>query len=122
MINKVFHISDIHIRLYRRSKEYVLVLENLLRTINERKDEHSIIIVTGDIFHSKTEMSPESVNLGIMFLDELSKTLPTIVIAGNHDANLSNNNRLDSLSPLVSTINEYNKNLFYYKDTGWYTY
>ncbi|HRT04005.1 MAG TPA: hypothetical protein P5513_08715 [Candidatus Diapherotrites archaeon] len=64
MINKIFQISDIHIRLYRRFKEYQLVLENLINIINERKDENSIIIITGDLFHSKTEMSPESINLG----------------------------------------------------------
>ena len=122
MINKIFHISDIHIRLYRRSREYQSVLENLISIINERKDKNSIIIVTGDIFHSKTEMSPESVSLGTLFLNKLSQILPTIVIAGNHDANLSNNNRLDSLSPLISIINEYNKNLLYYKETGWYFY
>lgn len=122
MINKIFHISDIHIRLYRRSREYQSVLENLISIINDRKDENSIIIVTGDIFHSKTEMSPESVSLGTLFLNKLSQILPTIVIAGNHDANLSNNNRLDSLSPLISIINEHNKNLLYYKETGWYFY
>lgn len=122
MINKIFHISDIHIRLYRRSREYQSVLENLISIINDRKDENSIIIVTGDIFHSKTEMSPESVSLGTLFLNKLSQILPTIVIAGNHDANLSNNNRLDSLSPLISIINENNKNLLYYKETGWYFY
>ena len=122
MINKIFHISDIHIKLYRRSKEYQFILENLINTINERKDEHSLIIITGDIFHSKTEMSPESVNLGILFLNKLSQILPTIIIAGNHDANLSNSNRLDSLTPLVSAINKYNPNLLYYKQTGWYFY
>ena len=122
MINKIFQISDIHIRLYRRFKEYQLVLENLINIINERKDENSIIIITGDLFHSKTEMSPESINLGTQFLNKLSQILPTIIIAGNHDANLANNNRLDSLSPLISLINEYNKNLFYYKNTGWYQY
>jgi len=72
MINKIFHISDIHIRLYRRSREYQSVLENLISIINERKDKNSIIIVTGDIFHSKTEMSPESVSLGTLFLSKLS--------------------------------------------------
>ena len=48
------------------------VLENLISIINDRKDENSIIIVTGDIFHSKTEMSPESVSLGTLFLNKLS--------------------------------------------------
>lgn len=55
-----------------------------------------------------------------LFLDTLSDILPTIIIAGNHDANLSNENRLDSLTPIVNLINK--ENLIYYRDTGWYKY
>lgn len=122
MINKIYHISDIHIKLYRRKKQYINVLENLIEYINETKDQNSLIVITGDIVHSKTQLSPQAVQLVDTYFNKLSKILPTIVIAGNHDANLSNQHRLDALTPIVSLINKYNSNLHYYRDTGWYIY
>jgi len=77
-----------------------------------------LIVITGDLFHSKTELSPESIHLASQFLLKLSNTLPTIIIAGNHDANLSNKHRLDALSPIIKLLNI--DNLYYYRDTGWY--
>ena len=120
MIDKIFHVSDIHIRLYRRSKQYKQVLNNLIDKINKLKTQNSIIVLTGDILHSKTEMSPESIVMADLFLSSLAEVLPTIVIAGNHDANLANKNRLDSLTPIIELID--NQNLIYYRDTGWYNY
>lgn len=79
-----------------------------------------MIVVTGDLFHSKTEMSPESITMATAFLTALSSTLPTVLIAGNHDANLANLSRLDSITPIVELIKS--DNLVYYKDTGWYKY
>lgn len=118
MIKKIFHISDIHIRLYRRAKQYLHVLQNLLTTIEERMDQHSIAVVTGDIFHSKNELSPEAIAIASGFFQRLLELLPVILIAGNHDTNLANSNRLDSLSPIVQLIED--QNLFYLKNTGWY--
>ncbi len=122
MINKIYHISDIHIKLYRRKKQYINVLQNLIEYINKTKDQNSLIVLTGDIFHSKTQLSPQAVFMADLYLNKLSQVLPTIVIAGNHDANLSNQHRLDALSPIVSLINKHNSNLHYYKQTGWYKY
>ncbi len=42
--------------------------------------------------------------------------LPTIIIPGNHDANLNNHSRLDALSPIVNALNH--PNLHYLKDDG----
>jgi DNA repair exonuclease SbcCD ATPase subunit len=43
---------------------------------------------------------------------------PLVLVAGNHDATLSNKSRLDSLTPLVDSLNH--PNLFYLKTTGLY--
>jgi DNA repair exonuclease SbcCD ATPase subunit len=43
---------------------------------------------------------------------------PLILVAGNHDATLSNKSRLDSLTPIVDALNH--PNLFYLKTTGLY--
>lgn len=120
MIKQIFHISDIHIHLYRKNKQYLNVLENLIKEIKKRKIEESIIVVTGDLFHTKTELSPQSIQMADLYLTALSEILPTIVIAGNHDTNLSNKNRLDSIGPIVSLFN--NDRIMYYRDTGWYHY
>jgi DNA repair exonuclease SbcCD ATPase subunit len=126
-IKKIYHISDIHINLYKKHDEYNHVFGNLYsflkKDIQKYKYElyDSILVVTGDILHSKTELSPESIQLTYDLFYELSSILPVVVIAGNHDANLSNKNRLDSLSPIIGSL-DMNPDipLFYLKNTGIY--
>lgn len=118
-VQKIYHVSDIHIRLYQRHKEYREVFDRLYSFLEERRNENAIIVVSGDLFHSKTELSPESVNLGKEFLDTLSSYLPTIVFAGNHDGNMNNKHRMDSITPIID-IN--NTNLLYYKDSNIYEF
>jgi DNA repair exonuclease SbcCD ATPase subunit len=48
----------------------------------------------------------------------LADKRPTILVAGNHDATLTNKNRLDSLTPIVKALNH--DNLYYLKDTEIY--
>ena len=117
-VEKIFHLADIHIRLFKRNNEYREVFQNLYEEIKKEKTENSIIVVAGDIFHSKGEMTPESVLLASDFFKKLSSILPTIVTAGNHDANLNNKSRLDAIYPIVRALNI--KDLYYLKDTGLY--
>lgn len=114
MIKYIHHISDIHIRLLKRHDEYRQVFKNLYTKIKENAHE-SIIVVTGDIVHSKTEMSPELVDLTSEFFTELAKITKVLVIPGNHDCNLNNTSRLDTLSPILENLK--NKNIIYSKET-----
>jgi len=84
MIKYIHHISDIHIRLLKRHNEYRQVFENLYTKIKENV-ENSIIVVTGDVVHSKTDMSPELVELTSEFFTNLAKLTKVLVIPGNHD-------------------------------------
>ena len=118
MINKIYHIADVHIRNVKRHKEYRQVFRRLYSYIKKTKSENDIIYVAGDIVHAKTDMSPELIDLTSEFFSNLADLLPTIVILGNHDCNLNNNYRLDALSPIVKAINH--KNLHYLKDNGVY--
>ena len=111
-ITKIFHISDIHIRLQKRHDEYKKVFANLYASLKEEAIPGGIIVITGDILHSKTELSPECVALTADFFQKLSKIMPLIIMAGNHDANLNNNNRMDSLTPIVEKV--ITKSLCYY--------
>jgi DNA repair exonuclease SbcCD nuclease subunit len=79
---------------------------------------NGIIYVGGDIAHAKTQMSPELVFQISKFFKSLADIAPTIVITGNHDANMNNPNRMDVLSPIIDNITH--DNLHYLKDSGVY--
>lgn len=113
----ILHIADVHIRLTKRHDEYLEVFNRLYKAI-EKTPSTTLIAVLGDLFHSKSDLSPECVKLASDFLQNLARLRPTILIAGNHDATLANKNRLDSLTPIVEPIK--NENLFYLKDSGIY--
>ncbi len=113
-IDKIFHISDIHIRTLKRHKEYQEVFDNLFLYIAQHATNQSICVLTGDIVHSKLDMSPELINMLTKFFNGFH--IPTIVILGNHDMNLNNLYRLDAISPILDVIN--NKNIHFIKDNG----
>lgn len=113
----VFHLADIHIRLTKRHEEYRSVFNRLYSDV-KMSPPNTCITVLGDVFHSKSDLSPECVSLASDLLKSLADIRPTVLISGNHDATLSNKSRMDSLSPIVNAINH--KNLFYLKDTGLY--
>lgn len=113
----IIHLSDIHIRLTKRHDEYKEVFNRLYADI-EAMDDDVAIFVLGDVVNSKIDLSPECVNLAAELLFNLAESHPTVLIAGNHDTNLTNKNRMDSLSPIVSALNH--DNLFYLKESGLY--
>ena len=115
-IKKIYHIADVHIRNLKRHKEYREVFENLYKYIKTTKTDDSVIVLCGDIVHAKTDMTPEVIEMTQTFLKNLSDMLPTILIPGNHDANLNNPSRLDALSPIVNALGH--PNLHYLKDDG----
>lgn len=118
-LKKIVHLADIHIRLFKRHDEYNECFQTLYNQLRQEDLTDSVIVVAGDIVHAKTDMSPEMVVMATEFLKTLADIAPTVVIAGNHDLNLSNMNRLDSLTPIISSINH--KDLHYFKHSGVYT-
>ncbi len=113
-IDKIFHISDVHIRTLKRHKEYREVFQNLFDHIACNSTRSSIAVVTGDIVHSKLDMSPELIEMLVEFFDGFM--IPTIVILGNHDMNLNNMHRIDAISPIINVIK--NPNIHFIKDNG----
>lgn len=114
-LKTIYHIADIHIRNVKRHKEYRQVFELMFEEIRKRGTEDAIIYLAGDIAHAKLEMSPELVNEISWLFKECVKTCPTILIAGNHDCNMNNMDRMDVLTPIVDALNL--ENFFYLKDT-----
>ena len=114
---KAIQVADIQIRLTKRQDEYREVFNRFYDDL-EKITEPAIVIVAGDVFHNKTDLSPESVKLCKDFLVNVADRLTTILISGNHDANLANKSRLDSLTPVVEAIKH--PNLHYLRDSGLY--
>ena len=117
-VDKIFHISDIHIRTLKRHKEYEEVFDNLFLHIAQHATDQSICVLTGDIVHSKLDMSPELINMLTKFFNGFH--IPTIVILGNHDMNLNNLYRLDAISPILDVIN--NDNIHFIKENGLFSF
>ena len=100
-IDKIYHIADVHIRNLKRHKEYREVFSQLYGYILSTMGKNDVIYIAGDIVHAKTDMSPEVVDLTQEFFCKLADLLPTIVIPGNHDANLNNKDKVSQLIPKI---------------------
>ena len=107
---RLAHISDTHIRNYKYQKEYRQVFSHLYKTLKEENVD--FIVHTGDIAHTKTQISPEFVELASEFLSGLADIAPTYVLLGNHDGNLKNSARQDALTPIVQNLKHPNLHLF----------
>jgi len=111
---KFAHIADTHIRNLKYHKEYKEVFSQLYKKL--RKLDVDYIIHCGDIAHTKTQISPEFVDMCTSFFKNLADIAPTYIILGNHDGNLRNSGRQDALSPIVSALDH--KNLYLLKNSG----
>ena len=117
-LKHIHHISDIQIRNLKRHREYEQVFEGLYKEV-KKNPKNAISYIGGDIAHSKTEMSPELIDQLSRLFKNLADICPLVIIAGNHDCNLNNLNRMDCLTPIVENLNH--PNLHYLKRTGVYT-
>lgn len=122
-VEYIAHISDVHIRLYQYHDRYRIVFSKLYNALKKMKHEVSnlmVIAITGDLLHSKNQLSPECTNITIDFLENLAKIAPTFLIAGNHDALLENSSRLDSISSILYKRDI--PNLYYLQKSGIYEF
>ncbi len=111
---KIAHISDTHIRNLKYHYEYKLAFEDLYRKL--RKMNPDFIVHTGDIAHTKTQLSPEFFQLCTSFLYNLAEVAPTYIILGNHDGNLKNDTRQDAITPIIDALEH--KDLHLLKNSG----
>jgi DNA repair exonuclease SbcCD nuclease subunit len=116
MIKKLVHFSDLHIRLFKDHDLYRGILVNMLKQFKEIAPDR--IVFTGDLVHSKNQMTPELIEFVAWILTECSQIAKTIVIIGNHDFLESNSSRLDALTPVIDSLK--NDNIVYLKNRGEY--
>jgi len=114
----IVHCADIHIRLTKRHDEYTEIFNKFYEEV-KKTPTTTLIAILGDLFHNKSDLSPECVQSAREFLFNCAEIRPTVLIAGNHDATLTNRNRLDSLTPIVGALNH--SNLFYLRENGLYS-
>ncbi len=108
------HISDTHIRNVKYHEEYRKVFKDIYESLENDKPDY--IIHTGDIAHTKTQLSPEYFEICADFLKNLADIAPTYIILGNHDGNLKNDNRQDAITPVVEALQHPNLHLL--KNSG----
>ena len=111
---KFAHISDTHIKNLKYHYEYRIIFEQLYEKLREEKVDY--IVHCGDIAHTKTQISPEYVDMCSQFFENLANIAPTYAILGNHDGNLKNSSRQDALTPIFNALN--NPNLHLLKESG----
>ena len=133
----IAHLADIHIRLNSRFDEYKAVLD---QTIEEMKIiQPRRIVIAGDLFHIKINMTPKSTSIAGYFLKELSKIAPVDIILGNHDMNEKMKAQGNTIEPLIELMGngfvlnkkesyskvhyyktEYSYGIYFYKSSGLY--
>ena len=111
---KFAHIADTHIKNLKYHYEYGIVFEKLYKTLREENVDY--IVHCGDIAHTKTQISPEFVEMCTKFFRNLADIAPTYIILGNHDGNLKNSSRQDALTPIAEALEHPNLHLL--KDSG----
>ena len=116
MINRLVHFSDLHIRLFKDHDLYRSILQTALKEWETLRPDR--IVFTGDLVHSKNQMTPELVEFVAWVLSECAKIAKTIVIIGNHDFLENNNTRLDALTPIIDSLK--NDRITYLKNRGVY--
>jgi len=117
---RIVHVSDIHIRNLKYHDEYKNVFEDFYKHLDELKPD--LIINTGDTAHTKTQISPEFVEMCSEHIREVAEYAPYHILLGNHDLNLVNPNRQDAISPIVDSIgNSVKHHVTLHKKSGIYS-
>jgi len=116
MIKKLVHFSDLHVRLFKDHELYRGVLIDMFNQFKEIAPDR--IVFTGDLVHSKNQMTPELIEFVAWTLTECAKIAKTVLIIGNHDFLENNDSRLDALTPVIDSLK--NDNIVYLKNRGVY--
>ena len=110
MVKKIIHLADIHIP-DNTERPYKEMLQSFFKQLYKNEiqgfDKNEIrIVVVGDIFHNKIRATNEARDLFHMFINFCSNLAKTYIVAGNHDMLQKNKERLDSISPSFSLLED----------------
>jgi len=98
--------SDIHLGLGQDSKQWHEIALNFAKWASEYYKENSIdeIIIPGDIFHNRSEVSVETLDIAKRFFDYF-KDFTIYISTGNHDCYYKDNSSVNSISILAGWNN-----------------
>jgi DNA repair exonuclease SbcCD nuclease subunit len=128
-INKIFVVGDLHLGIRNNSVEWAdIQKEFLLEVLPTTAQEHGfnpetdILILEGDIFHSRESINVRIQNDSMEIFEKLSKVFKrgVFIILGNHDVYYKDSNQVNSVrhlkhlaenihvfeSPEILTIND----------------
>jgi len=120
MIKTIIHLSDLHIRTTQYHDIYQKQFDKVYEVLDSKNlnyDEVRVVI-TGDVFHQKINISNEQLVLASNLFTKLSQYGKLVIIPGNHDFLENNTQRLDSITPIVELLNS--DKIVYYKNGGVY--
>lgn len=102
---RFIHFSDVHFRgSLTRHEEYTEIFNQFFEKCKVLKPDY--FVFTGDFVHTKTQnITPELIEKITWVFNRVSEIAPLHILLGNHDGNLANAERQDTLSPIVSAIN-----------------
>jgi DNA repair exonuclease SbcCD ATPase subunit len=69
-----------------------------------KENEVDIVVNTGDTYHNKLTVSSEYFNVAHRFFSKLKRRYPSITILGNHDIALTNQGRMDAVTPVMAAL------------------
>lgn len=103
-IEVIYHLGDIHIPgTLEREQEYELVLNRTVEMIKQEKRK-KMVVICGDLFHDKTKPYQEANILARDFMKNLGDVSEIVIIQGNHDINIDNENRKDSIKSTLRKL------------------
>lgn len=105
-LNKVVVVGDIHAGMYSNSYEkfeivksffYDQLIPYLIKLKQEFSNDNLTLIMLGDTFDIKQQISVVIQNSVIGIFEELSSILDTYVLVGNHDMPIASNPNINSI-------------------------
>ena len=111
---KIAHLADTHIKNLKYHGDYRACFEQMYKILREQEVDY--IVHCGDIAHTKTQISPEFVEMASHFFSNLADIAETFVILGNHDGNLKNKSRQDAITPIIQALDRWDLHLL--KNSG----
>lgn len=112
MIKRIYHSADLHLRTYSRHTEYAEVIYQMMKVIQSDMTLHKLnpdevmLVIVGDILHSKLEATPE---LQQLLADTISNFasigFKVMLTRGNHDFNMKAPERPDMIGIAVNMMN-----------------
>lgn len=103
---KICCFSDVHIGVHQNNIFWYNVAENFFTWVSEylKKENIEDIIICGDLFHYRDEISVNTIHLAAQSLEKL-RDFNIIMLVGNHDAYYKDRSDINSLTPFNSWPN-----------------